>query len=97
LSHCQAKHVISYQQSRAGSFLTFMKPEVKPITGIRPEVAESTPLPHTLSVPLRFSEIHFTFYCAPLQQLRACSIFHRSDPSLLDYPNKILRRISDKL
>jgi len=38
-----------------------MKPEGKPIAGMRPEVAESTPLPHNISVPLRFPTDFFLF------------------------------------
>jgi hypothetical protein len=33
-----------------------MKYESKPVTGIRPEVVESIPLPHTTAVPWRFSD-----------------------------------------
>jgi hypothetical protein len=72
-----------------------MKPEGKPIAGNRPEVAESNPLPQTISVPLAFPTHYFLF--VPIHQLHACSILRQSDPSLSNYPNNILRRIGYKL
>jgi hypothetical protein len=59
----------------------------------------SETLTYNLQTPVNYSylEESIDFFLVPIRQLGVCSIFHQADPSLLDYPNNILRRIFYKL